>query len=540
MKSRYFIELSVATFLLLFFLYPLTNLSYETLSVKSSTSFLNLLSSSHYQKLIINSLRLSATATLIAVILGLTYTVITSLFTFPGKSFFTTFIIIPLALPPFIGGLGFLKIFGRGGTIPLTLYYLGFTDKPIALLPPGSNFTVALLQALHFFPLVTLITSAAIRSIDQDLIDAAWLNGSISTAVRRVILPLLLPSLIGATTLAFMGSLADIGTPLLLNVRDLISVQIFDQYTDAAESGTGLMLLSLLTLLSIFLFILSGRFAKRFDKLDKARGANRSLRSFSLNTYQGTFVDLLLGTLLLLTLLPHLTVIIFALSEKWVLTPLPTAFTLNHFYEALGNEVILRSLSISGVLAVIAATLTLIIALSILTFKREGSMVSTYLELACQSSLIIPGIVLAFSYLTTFKGTLLDPFVNPLYLLVFAYSVRKLPFMLNTLTGSFLTLNRQYEEAGLIFGSSKCSVFISITLPLLRRVIIVGILFIFIFSFLEVSDSLVLAREEKYYPVAKTLYELSKRPDGPASLCALSALIILFTTPLILLAKRLQ
>jgi iron(III) transport system permease protein len=80
------------------------------------------------------------------------------------------------------------------------------------------------------------------------------------------------------------------------------------------------------------------------------------------------------------------------------------------------------------------------------------------------------------------------------------------------------------EEAAANLGASPLRVLVKVTVPLILANLIAGSLLTFSFAMLEVSDSLILAQVQKFYPITKTIYALGTDLSGPANVrnaCAL-------------------
>ena len=122
--------------------------------------------------------------------------------------------------------------------------------------------------------------------------------------------------------------------------------------------------------------------------------------------------------------------------------------------------------------------------------------------------LALPGIVLAFGYIVTYTDTVLDPLTNPVPILVIAYGIRRLPFMVRSAVAGFEQTNVSLEEASYTFGASRLQTIVKITAPLITANLIAGALLCFSYAMLDVSDSLILAMKEHAYPLTKAIYVL--------------------------------
>jgi len=103
---------------------------------------------------------------------------------------------------------------------------------------------------------------------------------------------------------------------------------------------------------------------------------------------------------------------------------------------------------------------------------------------------------------------LFDVRVNPTLFLVTAYAVRRLPYMVRSAAAGLQQTSETFEEAAANLGAAPLVSLRRITLPLITANLAAGILLAFAFSMLEVSDSLMLAQQARFYPITKTIYEL--------------------------------
>jgi iron(III) transport system permease protein len=123
----------------------------------------------------------------------------------------------------------------------------------------------------------------------------------------------------------------------------------------------------------------------------------------------------------------------------------------------------------------------------------------------------------------------LDPVQNPLILLVLAYAVRRLPYVVRSAIAGFQQASISLEEAAQNLGARPLRALRRITLPLIGGHLFSGALLAFAFAMLEVSDSLVLAQKQADYPIAKAIYELSGvLGEGPYLAAALGVWAMVF------------
>ena len=241
--------------------------------------------------------------------------------------------------------------------------------------------------------------------------------------------------------------------------------------------------------------------------------------------WRGLLVLLPFVVVTLLALTPHLGVMLTSISVpgSWYRTVLPTAFTGQHFVDAVGHDMTLNAIRNSLFFSSLAVMLNVILGLGVAwVVVRSTLRVRHLLDALAMIPLAVPGLVMAFGYLSAGNWlgnrewvraspalmNLLDVRVNPTLFLVVAYAVRRLPYMVRAAVAGLQQTSVTLEEAAANLGARPARVLRQVTIPLIAANLIAGVLLVFSFSMLEVSDSLILAQKIEYYPITKTIFEL--------------------------------
>jgi iron(III) transport system permease protein len=163
--------------------------------------------------------------------------------------------------------------------------------------------------------------------------------------------------------------------------------------------------------------------------------------------------------------------------------------------------------------------------------------------------LAVPGLVMAFGFIAVLRQLGLRWIIetSPIYILVIAYAVRRMPYLVRSAAGGLQQTSVTLEEAAANLGASPLKVLCKITLPLIMANLIAGSILTFSFSMLEVSDSLILAQYPQHFPITKMIYVLGNDTSGPTNVrdaCALGVLamgllIATMTTAALLMGKKL-
>jgi molybdate transport system permease protein len=169
------------------------------------SEFSELVTSESSREALLLSLRTSATSTVLCVLLGVPIAAVLARTSFPGQGVVRSLVLLPLVLPPVVGGLALLYTFGRRGLLGETLDVLGVQ---VAF----STAAVVLAQTFVALPFLVVSLEGALRTAGERYERvAATLGARPTTVFRRVTLPLVLPGLLSGAVLAFARALGEFG-----------------------------------------------------------------------------------------------------------------------------------------------------------------------------------------------------------------------------------------------------------------------------------------------------------------------------------------
>lgn len=187
------------------------------------------------------SLRTSAASTVLCVVLGVPLALVLARGSFPGQRFLRSLVLLPLVLPPVVGGIALLYAFGRQGLLGRTLEVAGLQ---IAF----STTAVVLAQTFVALPFLVVSLEGALRTAGNRYeAVAATLGAGPTTVLRRVTLPLVLPGLASGAVLSFARSLGEFGATLtfagsLQGVTRTLPLEIYLQRETDADAAVALSL----------------------------------------------------------------------------------------------------------------------------------------------------------------------------------------------------------------------------------------------------------------------------------------------------------
>jgi molybdate transport system permease protein len=187
------------------------------------------------------SLRTSSASTVVCLVIGVPMAVVLARAEFAGQNLIRSVVLLPLVLPPVVGGLALLYTFGRRGL-------LGHPLEVVGVQIAFSTIAVVLAQSFVSLPFLVVSLEGALRTSGQRYeIVAASLGASPTTVFRRVTLPLVLPGLIAGAVLSFARALGEFGATItfagsLQGVTRTLPLEIYLQRENDPDAAVALSL----------------------------------------------------------------------------------------------------------------------------------------------------------------------------------------------------------------------------------------------------------------------------------------------------------
>ena len=478
-----------------------------------------------------NSLTVAVLSALFAALIAVPLAYFTVRFDFRGAILIQTLGVLPLVMPPFVGAVALQLIFGRSGSVNLLLQeYLGFT-LPIM---DGLNGLV-FVEAIHYFPFILMNLTVALRNIDGAMEEAALNLGCTGWRLfRRVVFPLAAPGFVAGTSLVFVKVFDDLGTPLVLGQTNLLAPQAYLRITQVGlEDPMGYVISVIMIGLSIAAMALSARALKGRDYSTLQKGGS-SLQRRRLSVPAAVAAYGWIGFVLLLTLSPHIGVLLLSFAQVWSFAPLPDAYTLAHYATVFQDSsgMMRNTLLYCGLAALLDVVLGVTIAYLLLRTKLPARQ---WLDAIATASLAVPGIVLAIGFLRLFKGvTLPEWMAGPDVLLtgtwvmiMLAYAVRRLPYALRSCVAALQQVHVNLEEAAESLGATPMRTIRRVLVPLMAGGILAGFVTSFITAAVELSATILLVSADSQAPMSYGIYLYMQSVAGRGPGAALGVLAII-------------
>ena len=444
-----------------------------------------------------DSVWISVASVALAALIGVPLAFLFARYDFPGRRLLGTVVALPAVLPPLVGVLAFLFLYGESGFVAhLVKRVLGLDEAPWRL---EGAVAILLVHAYSMYVYFYLFVRAGLASLDASVYEAAAsLGAGRWRTLRTVVLPLLRPSLAGAALLTFMTSLASFSAPYIFGGGfRVMTTQIVATRLNGDDSLAMVETVSLTLVALAALWVL-----RRSDAAESATSTGKGVapeRSRVVRPMARAALAVLSWTLALILLLPHLTLLLvsFVPVGTWTTEALPPAYTLGNYATLVQDPVRARPLlnSLWMASAATVAAVAISIAAGILAVRRRaraGAAIESLLALPWA----VPGTVFAIAIATAFSvrspQTARFILVGTLWILPLAYLVRNLPITGRAILAGFRRLDPSLDEAASSLGAGRWRTFRRVTLPLLRPALVAGATLAFVTAFGDFVTSIML------------------------------------------------
>lgn len=418
-------------------------------------------------------------------------------FEFPGRRALGALAAMPVLLPPLVGVIAILFLYGESGIATrLVQEGLGLREPPWRLRGAGAVLAVHAYSMYVYFYLFTLAGLARLDPAVQEA--AASLGAGRVRTLTRVTLPLLTPTLVGAALLTFMTSMASFSAPYVLGGGfRVMTTQIF---ASKLQGQTSMAMVETVMLATVSLLVLwpLARWEGSREYVAPGKGT-AAARVPVRSRWAAIGVPLAAGLGVLVLVLPHLTLLLvsFVPDGSWTTQTLPPRYSLENYAELFGQartfRPIVNSLLMAGAATLIAVALSLSVARLVVRWRVRGGR---WLEALLALPWALPGTVLAIALATTFSvrapwvGRFV--FVGTAWILIMAYTLRVLPLTGRAALAGYRQLDPSLEEAAASLGAGSLRTFRKVTLPRLLPAIAAGASLAFVTGLGEFVASIVL------------------------------------------------
>jgi iron(III) transport system permease protein len=455
---------------------------------------------------------------------------------FPGRRILGALVALPVVLPPLVGVIAFLFLYGETGFIArMVQALLRLDDVPWRL---QGAYAILLVHAYSMYVYFYLFTRAGLASLDPAAHEAAAsLGAGRWRTLWRVTMPLLAPSLRGAALLTFMTALASFSAPYIFGggfrvmTTQIVLTRLNGDYGMAMVQTVVLSILAL-----------AGLALTQESNADQGRGSGKGVAPAPrLIASRGWRLTATIGGwgLAIVLLLPHLTLLLLSFVKvgTWTIETLPPVYTGENYVTLFTDADRLRPLVNSLWMATLATVVALVIAVMTgLSLRKGAPKLVAVVERLLAVPWLVPGTVFAVALASAFSvhapwvGRFI--LVGTIWILPLAYIIRNLPMASRAVLAGFRGLDPALDEAAASLGATRWRTLRRVTLPLLRPALAAGATLAFVTALGDFVTSIILYT---YDTRPLSLEILSSLRQGDVGIAAAYGVLLMLLSALVFL-----
>lgn len=424
-----------------------------------------------------NTLSLTLGVTFLAVFIGVSLAWIVSRTDLPGRSTWQWLLALPLVIPPYVGAMTYIIIFGPRGWVRTEWNKVDWLVEHFG--PYSFNiysfWGVLFVLTMFTYPYAFLIASAALKKMNRNFEDVARSQGLTTSEIFwKVNIPFLRPAIGAGAILISLYVLSDFGAIAMLRYTTFTAA-IYYQMGSYDNISAAVLSLVLIVLTLIILWM-EARTRKK-QKFYQNTNTYKQPDLLPLGRWKAAAV-LFVGAVFVLSILLPIVVLLY-----WSSIGLAEGALNHRFWKYTWN-----SIKVSG----LASLLCMLLALPIIYLKsRYPSVISRSIDKLTYSGYALPGVIVALGIIFVFNQYI--PWLyNTFFLITIAYVIRFLPQAMQSGEASLSLISPRVDEAARSLGYPPWKVLFTVTLPLVLPGILAGGALVFVSSIKELPATLLL------------------------------------------------
>ncbi|WP_028264361.1 ABC transporter permease [Atopobium fossor] len=482
-------------FLTLFILYPLAILMVDSVVSEQGITFdvfHRIMALPSFTRAISNTLTVGFAVGILSALIGLLFAyveVYVKLRTRFMDGLFRVVSMLPVVSPPFVLSLSMIMMFGKKGLITRGL--LGIYDNNIY-----GFWGIFIVQTMTFFPVCYMMLKGLLKNIDPSLEEAARDMGASRWKVfTSVTLPLILPGLGNAFLVSFIESIADFANPMIVGGSyDTLATSIYLQITGAYDKQGAAAMAVVLLAITLLMFVIQ-KYVLEAKSTSTLSGKATRARMLITDNSVRIPLSILCGGVAIFVIGMYLMVPYGSFVRSWGSNyELTTKWFTQVFTKYHGLQAFRDSFMLSLISAPITALFSMII--SYLVVKRRFRF-RGFIEAVSMLAMAVPGTVLGVGYIRGFSsGVMHTGFMQGLYgtglILIIVFVVRSLPTGTRSGISALRQIDKSIEESAYDMGADSFTVFMTVTLPLIKDSFLSGLVTAFVRSITAISAVILL------------------------------------------------
>lgn len=468
-----------------------------------------------------NTLILSLGTGFFTIIIGVLLAYLVSFFEFPGRKFFTWALVLPLAIPDYIGAYVYSNIFSYTGYIPTLLRNKFNIAYNLDIM---NNYGAIFVFTICFYPYVYLVVKSFLSRQSSSLVEVSKSLGKNNFEIFfGVILPISRGAIIGGVTLVILEVLNAYGLPYYFGIQTF-STGIFRVWFSFKDLDSAIKMSAML-LIFTYLIIIGEKYFRKNRSYSYSNTKIKYIKREVLTGKFKIFALIFISLIFVISFIVPITQLIY-----WASLTYSTVLT-REFLMLFTN-----SLTITLITTIIILTISIIIANSVRLGRGKFAFVISKLATMGYS---VPGAVIAIGMLLFFIT--LDNKLVPIYrifgsentlvltmsfaLLISAYVVRFLAISFNNVESGFDKIGLKFHEASRTLGNGITKTFWKIDLPMIKPSLIGAGILVFIEIIKELPLTLIL-RPFNFNTLSTTIKQYVEDEMLPEA--AVPSLILIF------------
>jgi iron(III) transport system permease protein len=503
---RIIIAVVVGAVLVALMVPPLWMLMQDSVTTTDAFGDITGLTLQHFHKLVIekralaslwNSLVFAAGSTVLSLVTGGALAWLVERTNAPLKVLAYLVAIISMGTPYVLHVIAWLFLLGKVG--PLNDVWRQMTGDTGVLFNVNSMAGMILIEGFLWSPLVFLLLGSTFRAANADMEEAARMSGaSVFDTLRRISLPLAMPSLLALALFVFIRAIGGFEVPALVGMPGRIYVLTTDVYestiTMPPDLGHAAAFSVVMVVIVAVLLAFYGRLSKNAERYHSITGKGYRPRPFDLGRGRWIAGGLILVNFVVVLLLPLLTLAWMSLLPFLRSVSLAgfASLTLKNYMAVLTAHGYVDLAMNSLLVAAGAATTIMVIAAFAGWIAGRNGPGGRILDQLATLSLVFPGICLGVAVMEVWLRIPL-PVYGTLWIIGIAYVIRYMPFGMRYVYSGVLQLHRELEEAAGLAGAGMLTTLRRVVAPLLTPALVAGWLFIFLIANKELAIAVLLA-----------------------------------------------
>ncbi len=483
------ISLVLTAFYLIIVIWPLVSLLGSSVTRDGQftlAAFSQFFESRLYWGTLLNSLVVSVSVTLLALLVAFPLAYFMTMFKVAASPTVQVLVLASMMSPPFIGAYSWVLLLGNNGLITRWVRDSLGIDMPSIYGFGG----ILLVLTLQLVPLIFTYLMGAWKTVDVSLLEAAESMGSRGfNRALKVIAPLLLPTVLAGSLLVFVRAFADFGTPMLIGQGfRTIPVLIYSSFVGeiGTDSGFAAAISVIVIIVTLAVFLGQKYLAERKTF---SMTAMRNIEPRQLRGWQNVGVHSYVYGFLFLALAPLLVVVVSAF-RKTSYGQFVDGWGLENFTKA--SDDIWKYVGNTFSIGLTALVLIVVVAVlvSYLAVRRPNPL-NNVLDTMTMVPYVVPGLVIGIALLVAFSSPPLA-LSGTAAIMVIALLLRRLPYTIRSTSALLYQHSPSIEEASLSLGASKLKTLLRVVVPMLAPGILSGAILSWVTIITELSTTLFL------------------------------------------------